>query len=325
MGDEGTTGEGGLSSVGVSAFDERVYRALVGGRSATPAELGAQLDVSPDRVDRALARLRAQGLASRLAGRLRRYTAVEPEAAIETLVRQRTAQLEAVRGTAAELAAAFHAMRHRNGAGGAVEVLVGPQSLGRWFVRLQHQAREEMLVLDRPPYALAPDNPVEPVSLAQGVHWRGVYSPEALQMPGSLEEIERLATCGEEARVLPGLSMKMAIADRKVALLPLSLDLETAHCALVRESTLLDGLVDLFEAYWARAVPIGNQSPAPELAEEDRTLVTLLASGLTDAAIARRLGVSLRTMRRRTRRIFDELSATNRFQAGLQAARRGWL
>ncbi|MCN9243740.1 hypothetical protein NGF19_23640 [Streptomyces sp. RY43-2] len=335
---------GSLKAVGVPRFDERVYRTLLGHRDATPAELGRELGLPADRVDRALTRLRLQGLVSRLSGRRRRYTAIEPDAAVEALVRHRTTQLEAVRTTAVELSSLFHSVQRGDGRGGAVELLEGPQSLGRWFVRLQHQVHEEMLVLDRPPYVLAQSNPVEPASLAGGVRWRGIYTPEALEVPGAMEEVERLAGFGEESRVLPNLPMKLAIADRQMALLPLSLDLDTSRALLVRESTLLNALIDLFECYWERALPLipggqpatggphtadGPDADDPAAAdgpdEADRVLVALLASGMTDAAIARRLGLSTRTMRRRTRRLFDELSASNRFQAGIQAARRGWL
>jgi DNA-binding CsgD family transcriptional regulator len=327
---------GSLRAVGVTGFDEDVYRTLLGHRDATPAELGAELGCAADRVDRALTRLRLQGLVSRLSGRRRRYTAVEPDAAVEALVRHRRTQLEAVRSTAMELSSLFHSVQRGDGRGGAVELLEGPQSLGRWFVRLQHQVREEMMVLDRPPYALAQSNPIEPASLAGGVRWRGIYTPEALEVPGAMEEVERLGALGEESRVLPDLPMKLAIADRQVALLPLSLDLATTRALLIRESTLLNALIDLFESYWERALPLvhterseaahpgdGREADGPD--EADRALVALLASGMTDAAIARRLGLSTRTMRRRTRRLFDELSASNRFQAGVQASRRGWL
>jgi DNA-binding NarL/FixJ family response regulator len=54
-------------------------------------------------------------------------------------------------------------------------------------------------------------------------------------------------------------------------------------------------------------------------------MLTLLVSGLKDEAIARQLGWSLRTMRRRTSRLHELLGADNRFQAGVNAARRGWI
>ncbi len=314
-----------LSAVGLTAFDEAVYRALLGCRSAKPGELSEELGSSRVRVDRSLERLRALGLVSRLSGRPRRYTAVEPDAALESLVRAGTTELEAVRTTAVQLSSIYHSVQRADGVGGGIEVLNDPHELGRWFVRLQHQVREEMLVIDRPPYALAASNPVEPVSLAQGVRWRAIYAPEALERPGALEEIDELASMGEQGRVLPGLPLKLAVADRRIALLPLTFDLATSGALLVRESALLDALVDLFERYWREAVPLGQVSLDDEVDADERALATLLAGGLTDSAIARNLGWSTRTMRRRTRQLFETLAACNRFQAGVQAMRRGWL
>lgn len=54
-------------------------------------------------------------------------------------------------------------------------------------------------------------------------------------------------------------------------------------------------------------------------------MLTLLVGGLKDEAIARQLGWSVRTMRRRISRLHEELGAANRFQAGVIAARRGWI
>ena len=54
-------------------------------------------------------------------------------------------------------------------------------------------------------------------------------------------------------------------------------------------------------------------------------LLTLMVSGLKDEAIARQLNWSIRTMRRRMSRLHEELGAANRFQAGVVAARRGWI
>jgi len=77
---------------------------------------------------------------------------------------------------------------------------------------LQQEAREEVLGLDRPPYVEAENNPVEGTALGRGVRYRGVYAPEALE-GANLQEIQDLARRGEQARVLPGLRVKMAIAD----------------------------------------------------------------------------------------------------------------
>jgi DNA-binding NarL/FixJ family response regulator len=51
----------------------------------------------------------------------------------------------------------------------------------------------------------------------------------------------------------------------------------------------------------------------------------LLTAGVKDQAIARQLGVSLRTIRRRLANLMREAGAVSRFQLGMLAGRRGWV
>ncbi|MEU9130595.1 helix-turn-helix transcriptional regulator, partial [Kitasatospora sp. NPDC048540] len=53
------------------------------------------------------------------------------------------------------------------------------------------------------------------------------------------------------------------------------------------------------------------------------TIMELLAAGLKDESIARRLGMSLRTTRRHIADIMEELDAASRFQAGYRFAVQG--
>lgn len=324
-------GASALSTAGISAADEVVYRAVLGHGVITPTQIAVLLGQRTERIVAALDRLRSVGLVSRLAGHRRRYAPTEPRSAMESLLNARRTELDRARDAIGELSELFAAARQADSrTAETIEVLTGREALGGWFVRLQRDAHEEMLTLDRPPYALAAANPIEPVTLSRGVRYRAVYAAQALEIPGALDEIDQLIARGEQARVLPGLPVKLAIADRRTALMPLSLDMATVRAIVVHECTLLDALLDLFESYWAQALPLrGSPSAAdtdpPDLAEDDQSLLRLLVSGLKDEAIARQLGWSLRTMRRRIRRLLDQLGAENRFQAGVQAARRGWL
>ena len=90
------------------------------------------------------------------------------------------------------------------------------------------------------------------------------------------------------------------------------------------------GYFVLFETLWRLSVPLHR--PEPELGSRpdqpvlrDRQVLLMLAGGATDETIARQLGVSSRTVERRVRALLDRLGAETRFQAGAQAARRGWL
>ncbi|GHJ48042.1 transcriptional regulator [Catellatospora sp. TT07R-123] len=311
-----------LTAAGVDPFDEAVYRAVLSRRSAAPAELVDEFGCSVERIARALDRLREHGLVGRLAGSRRRYAAIEPQAAVANLVRSRAAELDRVQAAAGQLALLFAATH--SGSSEEIEIVSGSEALGRWFVRLQQEAQSEVITLDRPPYALTTSNPVEQTGIARGVRYRAVYAPEALEWPGVFDDIRELIRHGEQARVLPGLRIKLAIADRRLALMPLSLDLTDVRAAVIRPSTLLDGLIDYWEMCWRAAVPL--EAPAEDpLGEEDRALLALLVSGLKDEAVARQLDWSVRTMRRRISRLYELLGAANRFQAGAIAVRKGWI
>lgn len=88
---------------------------------------------------------------------------------------------------------------------------------------------------------------------------------------------------------------------------------------MVRSPVLVGALTSLFEELWRGSVPLGTTG------DPHRQVAALLSQGLTDEAIARRLGLSVRTVRARIARIMAELGARTRFQAGVLAARAGWL
>ncbi|GAA3712026.1 helix-turn-helix domain-containing protein [Nonomuraea antimicrobica] len=330
-----------LEVVGISAFDERVYRGVLACPGITVQELVMRSGESAGRIQSSLGRLRAMGLVSRLWGRAPRWTATNPGTAIRSLVRDMQSELDQLTDTADELEAAFRTVGTDPEGGGQFEVLAGPEEQARWYVRLQQEAKEEVLTFDRPPYVLDYHNPLQTGLLRNGVRYRTLYVPEAFDHAGALDEVGALIRAGEEARILPRLPFKMAIVDRRRAVMPLHMDPPLTRGVLIRGSTMVVALVELFERLWREALPVrpelwsvdGSPPPAAEeeqdpepgldLGVEDRRLLALLAAGLKDDAIARQLGTSPRSLRRRLRHLLDELNAETRFQAGAQAGRRG--
>lgn len=69
----------------------------------------------------------------------------------------------------------------------------------------------------------------------------------------------------------------------------------------------------------------GQIHPSGSLTAAEREVLHLLASGATHQTIAYRLNVPLRTVRRRIAGLMKQLGAISQFQAGAEAAWRGWL
>jgi DNA-binding NarL/FixJ family response regulator len=68
-----------------------------------------------------------------------------------------------------------------------------------------------------------------------------------------------------------------------------------------------------------------RRRPAAAPTREQQAILALIGAGLTDEVIAARLGISVRSLRRRSQRLMYEVGADNRFQLGVEAARRGWV
>ena len=83
----------------------------------------------------------------------------------------------------------------------------------------------------------------------------------------------------------------------------------------------------LFESLWSTALDLDQalRSVAPVASELDRAVLMLMSSGVKDEAAARQLNVSDRTYRRHVADLLLRLGASSRFQAGVEAVRRGWL
>lgn len=318
-------------AVGVSELEARVYEMLVPHHQATSAMLAEDADLTRDQAARILAKLVDRGLVTRLPGRPARFAAVMPDLAASTLIASRERELRLLRSHAQQLADAHR----RESAGGhpaeLIEVIEGAPNVREAFVRLQRGAQREMRVFDKPPYTgeQPEGNPDEYQLLGDGrVRYRTLYERSALTIPGRMSEIWNGIRYGERARVTGELPMKMVLCDDRLALIPVSTSDCPADAAyLVHPSSLLDALAGLFEAFWGRAVPLNQASPEGdrELADEDLDLVGLLASGATDETIARTLGWSVRTVHRHVHRLMASAGADTRFQAGMQAVRRGWV
>jgi DNA-binding NarL/FixJ family response regulator len=90
---------------------------------------------------------------------------------------------------------------------------------------------------------------------------------------------------------------------------------------VVRASALLDALVNMFFLLWEQAVPVVSNVTGPTLDDTDQRLLTMLASGMQDDAIARQLEISARTVGRRVSNLMQQLGVRTRFQAGVYAMR----
>lgn len=318
-----------LAAVGVEEDEEQAYRLILQRGAVAVRQVMEVTEWTQRRAKEVLAALESKGLVSRDPEKQRLFVAAPPLLAVEALILRRQRELEEARRAADDLQTMFQRAREADRPREHVEVVRGREAVGQRFVQLQQSAKAEVLGLIKPPY-VDPSGPneVELEMLGRGVRFRAIYDTTALEEPGMLEETQVVIDAGEEARTMGDVPMKMALADHHMALIPLELEEPGTGALIVHPSMLLEALRTLFDSLWERAVPIGTERGAEAAAAPDdreREIISLLAAGLKDQAIARALGLSHRTVQRRIGAILQDLGAQTRFQGGIQARDRGWV
>jgi hypothetical protein len=160
-------------------------------------------------------------------------------------------------------------------------------------------------------------------AIAAGRSSRAVYPARALTE--AMPTLVARAQVGEQIRVVPELPSRLLIIGRTHAITPEPLGFADEPRLLIRQRGLVEALALLFELMWEKATPVVGLERGAARPDLRRLLLQQLAAGAKDEQIARALGTSLRTVRRRIADLLIELGVDSRFQAGVEAARRGWL
>ncbi|MER5741719.1 helix-turn-helix domain-containing protein [Streptomyces sp. NPDC059913] len=322
-----------LGAIGLDEIQESAYRALVAVGAAEVSDLAHRLVLPEPDTERALRRLEQHGLAAQSSARPGRWVAAPPGVALGALLTQQRHQLEQ-----AELAAALLAEEYRAEAAGPavhdlVEVVTGGSAVSHRFHQLQLGATSEVcaLVTGKPIAVTGMENEAEEQAATRGVSYRVVVERELLSLPYGIMELSAALSRNEQCRVIDRVPTKLVVADRTLAMVPLTGRGAEPAALVVHSSGLLESLMGLFEAVWREAMPLRMSEsgiPAEEDTGPDATdleILSLLLAGLTDASVAKQLELGLRTVQRRVKGLMELTGVSTRLQLGWHAYERGWV
>ncbi|QES47557.1 hypothetical protein DEJ50_06675 [Streptomyces venezuelae] len=322
-----------LGAIGLDEGQESAYRALVALGAAEVPDLAHRLTLPVPATERALRHLERQGLAAQSSARPGRWVAAPPGVALGALLTQQRHELEQAELAAVLLAEEYRAEATEPAVHDLVEVVTGASAVAHRFVQLQLGAVEEVcaLVTGRPQVVAGPDNDAEDRASGRGVAYRVVIEREVLTEPEGLRETQGALGRGEQVRVVPRVPTKLVIADRTLAMVPLTGRNAEPAALVVHASGLLESLLGLFEAVWRESLPLrlgtGGSVTESETApdETDLEILSLLLAGMTDASVAKHLELGLRTVQRRVKGLMELSGVTTRLQLGWHAYERGWV
>lgn len=320
--------ESPLLVLGISPEEQKVYETLLENPGSAVADIVRRARVAKPAALRVLKALQAKGMANRLPERTPRYFPTPPEVAMDLLMTKKQDELR----RASVVAQRWQGkLRPASVEEQPIEIISGREAIMRRFQHIHRSSRREIVCLERPPYVVSATYhyaDVQKHAMARGVGLRTIIDTSVLEIPGKLESLQRNVASGERIRILPRMPMKLLIADRRLALVPLTLEQARDIALVLRPSLLLDALCELFEIMWDRGTPFGTAAVSAPRSDRTRRavdadrLVSLLAAGMNDKSIAQEFGISARTLERRILDLLTNLDSRTRFQAGWQAAHR---
>lgn len=163
--------------------------------------------------------------------------------------------------------------------------------------------------------------------IERGIRVRTLYQHTVRHSQRTFAYVERMAGAKMEIRTLEELIERLIICDETVAFIPARDDRRVA--LELRHPGLVSYLTKVFEHLWGRAVPLMEQvpyGPAPKgITGVQRSIAKLLIEGHVDEAIARRLGMNVRTCRTHIAKLAATLGSGSRAQLGYLIAQSGIL
>jgi DNA-binding CsgD family transcriptional regulator len=166
------------------------------------------------------------------------------------------------------------------------------------------------------------------MTMGNGVRIRGLHAQISLSNPLIREYVGHWRQQGVEVRVAPVIPTRLLVYDRRIAIVQADPDDLEAGAALISGASVVSSIAAIYDYCWMTASEPEEVPGSPDssvLTEQQRAVLRLLATGAKDSAIARSLGVSTRTVTRLVSELTAALGAGSRFQAGVRAARLGWL
>lgn len=154
---------------------------------------------------------------------------------------------------------------------------------------------------------------------------RKIYRAGLLLDTVSAQELARRRDrFGAQIRITAEEINETIIIDGRVVVLAGDLSTGRRSYSVITQRETVQGVTSLFEAAWRSATELAvYDAQIDEIRRLAPRVLDLLGQGVKDETAARRLGLGVRTYRRRVAELMTALGAESRFQAGVRARELG--
>ncbi|WP_134002615.1 helix-turn-helix transcriptional regulator [Kribbella sp. VKM Ac-2566] len=184
------------------------------------------------------------------------------------------------------------------------------------------------ILQDSDPAGWKPETFPDREHLARGVEIRYLFPEAYWKRPGVGEILQYIVDLGGKIRIAPSVPFRLIIFDNESAVMAIDPEDKAVGAVVHHSQAVVRMAMELHLSYWDRGFePFGEEQRARDggISAQEAEFLRLLVHGATDEQVARKLGVSLRTVRRIAAKLSGQVGASGRFELGVRAAQRGWV
>lgn len=290
------------------------------------AELAGALALGESELRLLLGELRAEGLVIGSADQAGAVRAVQPGLALPALAARRSERRTECSVTADAVAERFAELdKQFTERPGEWICLDGVDEVTTLIERLVTQTKRETVLLtpSHLPGSFEFRPQIGETVIQRGAALKTVWGSPVLDAPEAVKYARSRGSRWPAPRAAAGVNVRAVIIDRSLAVV-LG---QPGYVQMLSGGPAFDSLLATADYLWEHSIELRSAAEVRNAAHRPRheMVLELLAEGLTDQTISRRIGVSVRTVRNDVALVMSSLGARSRFQAGVRAVCLGLL
>jgi sugar-specific transcriptional regulator TrmB len=250
-----------LQELGLLPAEAQVYLSLVRNGALSGTAVASITGYPRSSVYLTLNALLHKGLIEGGPGHGSRFAVVPPDKALPSLVMQEKEAITQREKIAARLGRRLASLLEptETTPDKLIQVIRSPRGVAERYERLQLEARRSNEVFVKAPFFVTPGNPVQEKASRHGVRVRAIYERALLDVAAVKPYLAKWVEQGEQVRIYDGqLPHKLAIFDRKRALVHLTMPGDQMRTLYIDHPELAVSLGIAFDALWDRSKPLAN-------------------------------------------------------------------
>lgn len=256
-----------LMEIGLTEYEAQVYSAMLSQDLLKAVDITKICSVPRGRVYDIINQLVEKGFCVVVPGTVKKFKAVDPEAAIKNLIEQQKKQEQKMLEIAKKLVNKYNNKKENSTPLDYIQVLTSKQSQMKKFQELEETSKEHILTFNKKPYATNM-NDIDELSevsaplkniINKGIMAKGIYEVEEDNIINFTKYVSYFENIGEQVRICEELPIKMLISDNSNVMISLrneGVKNFNVSSMIVQHSDLTSALIKLFEFYWNTSITI---------------------------------------------------------------------